>query len=402
MSARRRAQRGDNYRRRCCSRMSSHEAADGRDDPCASGCCRAIRRSAGRSSGISSTPEERGGDRARARAHDGWGARLWHCRAPDGLWANGHAFRYRCFAADTARALAAGEPPPPWPSPDAKPADPPTDGSSADPGQPWTATYRVLLDLCDLGAPPDSPVMHETAHLVARNCRWEYDGLPFFAGEVDCCINAGTILIGTYLGVDVDQVVQRLLADQMPDSGWNCWAETRPAPSSFASTLDVIDALRGGSAIPADLEEVRPGRRHGEEYLLRRNLVRSFRTGEVVNPQWALFSYPPRWHYDLLKATEYFARRGGIRIRGWPKRSNTSAQSADLTGDGCSRTRTPARSTSGSGTRRHAQPVEHLAGAAGAALVRRSAHCGSASQASCRQVATSRRRWQLSRSVAKW
>jgi hypothetical protein len=45
--------------------------------------------------------------------------------------------------------------------------------------------------------------------------------------------------------------------------------------------------------------------------LLRRNLFRSLRTGEVVNPQWALFSYPPRWHYDLLKATEYFSRRGG-------------------------------------------------------------------------------------------
>ena len=158
--------------------------------------------------------------------------------------------------------------------------------------------------------------MQETAHLVARNCRWECDGLPFFAGEADCCINAGTILIGAYLGVDVDPVVQRLVADQMPDGGWNCWAETRPAPSSFASTLDVIDALlrwerrTGGSA------EVRRARRNGEEYLLRRNLFRSLRTGEVVNPEWALFSYPPRWHYDLLKATEYFARRGGTLIRG--------------------------------------------------------------------------------------
>jgi hypothetical protein len=153
--------------------------------------------------------------------------------------------------------------------------------------------------------------MRETARLVAGNCRWEYDGLPFFAGEVDCCINAGTILIGTYLDVDVDAVVQRLVADQLTDGGWNCWAESRSAPGSFASTLDVVDALwrwerrAGGSA------RVRETRLRGEEYLLRRGLFRSLRTGQIVDPQWLMFSHPPRWHYDVLKAADYFARRGG-------------------------------------------------------------------------------------------
>lgn len=56
---------------------------------------------------------------------------------------------------------------------------------------------------------------------------WECDGLPFFAGVKDCCINAGILLIGGHLGVDVDPVVQRLLADQMPDGGGT--AGPRPA-----------------------------------------------------------------------------------------------------------------------------------------------------------------------------
>jgi hypothetical protein len=159
---------------------------------------------------------------------------------------------------------------------------------------------------------PDSPVLQETVQLVARNCRWEYDGLPFFAGEVDCCINAGTILIGTYLGVNVDTVVRRLVADQLPDGGWNCWAESRSAPGSFASTLDVVDALLRWERHTDGSDEVREARRNGEEYLLRRSLFRSLRTGEVVNPQWLSFSYPPRWHYDLLKAADYFASRGGM------------------------------------------------------------------------------------------
>ncbi|MHA7293781.1 hypothetical protein [Arthrobacter sp. HLT1-21] len=153
--------------------------------------------------------------------------------------------------------------------------------------------------------------MLETAQLVDRNCRWEYDGLPFFAGEVDCCINAGVVLIGTYLGINIDPVVKRLVADQLPDGGWNCWAESRSAPGSFASTLDVIDALLRWERRTGGSDEVRRARHGGEEFLLRRGLFRSLRTGEVVNPRWLQFSYPPRWHYDLLKATSYFALRGG-------------------------------------------------------------------------------------------
>jgi hypothetical protein len=36
------------------------------------------------------------------------------------------------------------------------------------------------------------------------------------------------------------------------------------------------------------------------------------RTGEVVHPRWTLFSYQPRWHHNMVKATDYFARRLGI------------------------------------------------------------------------------------------
>ncbi len=256
---------------------------------------------------LNAAPGEVGAERSRVE-HEGWGARLMALRAADGQWADGACFPGTAdFAAETARALAAGEAPPPFPEPD----EASTDGRGESPGQPWTATYPVLIDLCHLGMPADGPAMRETAELVARNCRWEYDGLPFFAGEVDCCINAGTILIGTYLGVDVDQVVQRLMADQMPDGGWNCWAEARPAPSSFASTLDVVDALLRWERHTGGSEEVRKARSKGEEYLLQRSLFRSLRTGEVVDARWLQFSHPPRWHYDVLKATDYFARRGG-------------------------------------------------------------------------------------------
>src|SRR5262245_52394264 len=78
-------------------------------------------------------------ERARV-GHEGWGARLLALRALDGRWANGACFPGTAvFAAATARALAAGEPPPPFWSPGADPAAAPAGGLGAGPGRPWTA-----------------------------------------------------------------------------------------------------------------------------------------------------------------------------------------------------------------------------------------------------------------------
>jgi hypothetical protein len=44
--------------------------------------------------------------------------------------------------------------------------------------------------------------------------------------------------------------------------------------------------------------------------LLERNLFRRKSTGEVANPDWLRFSFPTRWHYDVLRALEYFRAAG--------------------------------------------------------------------------------------------
>ena len=52
-------------------------------------------------------------------------------------------------------------------------------------------------------------------------------------------------------------------------------------------------------------------RRRGEEYLLERKLFRRKSTGEVIDPAFLQFSFPTRWHYDVLRALEYFRAAGG-------------------------------------------------------------------------------------------
>jgi hypothetical protein len=184
-----------------------------------------------------------------------------------------------------------------------------TDPESA--GQPWTATLPTLVLLKDLGLDPDSPQAVETVALVRENSRWEQGGQRFFDGEIEPCINGRTVALGAYFGQDVDGIVDRLLDDQLADGGWNCWTEYGPVrSSSFASTINVLEGLlaheraTGGTAVSVE------ARRRGEEYLLARRLFRRKSTGEVADPAWLQFSFPTRWHYDVLRALEYFRAAG--------------------------------------------------------------------------------------------
>jgi hypothetical protein len=214
-------------------------------------------------------------------AHVGWGARLLAARDADGQWMGGACFPRR--------------------------GDPPDDDS-----QPWTATLPVMLDLYDLGLDPASDTAREMTSLVAANCRWEYDDLRFFDGEVEPCINGHTVTLGAYFGADVDGIVARLLADQLDDGGWNCETERGSTVSSFSSTICVLEGLLEYERSGAGSDETLAARRRGEQYLLERSLFRRRSTGQVPVADWLEFSFPTRWHYDVLRGLDYF-RRADVR-----------------------------------------------------------------------------------------
>ncbi len=213
--------------------------------------------------------------------HEGWGAALLAARDPDGRWLGGACFPGR--------------------------GERPQDGH-----QPWTSTLPVLLELYALGLDPASEAARDTTALVAAHCRWEYDDLPFFDGEVEPCINGHTVTLGAYFGADVDGIVARLLVDQLQDGGWNCEMENGATVSSFHSTICVLEGLLEHEGATGGSGETLAARRRGEEYLLERSLFRRLSTGEVVDDAWLEFSFPTRWHYDVLRGLEYF-RRAEVR-----------------------------------------------------------------------------------------
>jgi len=218
-------------------------------------------------------------ERARV-ATDGWGARLLARRDPDGQWAGGACFPAR-------------------------------DRLPGTPGQPWTSTLPTLALLCAFGLDPESAAAREAVALVRENCRWEHAGQRFFDGEVEPCINGRTVALGSYFGEDVDGVVRRLLDEQLDDGGWNCEAENGSTRSSFDSTINVIEGLLAHERATGGEPAVAAARRRGEEYLLERSLFRRRSTGEVVVPGYLQFSFPPQWHYDVLRALDHFRDVGG-------------------------------------------------------------------------------------------
>src|SRR6266566_868776 len=113
----------------------------------------------------------------------------------------------------------------------------------------WNSTMHVLLLLRDMGLDPASDQARRAVGLVHDRVTWkgcgpqECDGNPFFAGEVEPCINGQVGALGAYFGQDVRGIVDRLLAEQLPDGGWNCEAANGSARSSFNTTICVLEAL---------------------------------------------------------------------------------------------------------------------------------------------------------------
>jgi hypothetical protein len=186
----------------------------------------------------------------------------------------------------------------------------------------WDSTMHALTLLRELGLDPASNQARRAVGLVRDRVTWrgcgppECDDNPFFAGEVEPCINGQVAAAGAYFGQDVRGIIDRLLGEQLPDGGWNCEAAEGSTRSSFNTTICVLEALLEYEHAFGASPEVIEARLRGQEYLLERRLFRRRSTGEVIardrkgGAAWTRFAFPTWWHYDVLRGLEYLRRAG--------------------------------------------------------------------------------------------
>src|SRR5712691_1086080 len=225
-------------------------------------------------------------------ASEGWGARLLALQRKDGQWDGGTPTLSSTAATKWWQSL------------------PPERQGTLFPQ--WTSTSWSLVLLRNFGLDPASAAARRAVRLVRERCRWEHDGEPFFAGEVEPCINGRVVALGAYFGEDIRGVVDRLLGEQMKDGGWNCEHENGSTRGSFHSTIEVLDGLLACERATGGPTEVRTARLRGQEYLLERRMLRRLSTGEVIDPTFTQFSYPTGWYYDVLRGLDYLRAAAAV------------------------------------------------------------------------------------------
>ena len=175
-------------------------------------------------------------------------------------------------------------------------------------GEPdWLPTLFTAQLLRTTGVDPGDPEVKSAMERLNAGFRWHesFGAKPFFEGEVEPCINGGVLALGAYFGHTSESLACRLLGDQLGDGGWNCEAP-KSARSSFHTTICVLEGLLEYERAVGSSLDITAARLRGEEYLLQRSLFRRLSTGEVANPEFLELAYPPRYHYDILRALDYF------------------------------------------------------------------------------------------------
>ncbi len=181
----------------------------------------------------------------------------------------------------------------------------------------WISSHYTLLDLRYLEIEPVEPIMESIA-LILQESK-SPDGSINESKTVpsgDLCVNGMFLNYASFFGVsetNLQTVVDYILANQMPDGGFNCEITRKnPIHSSMHTTISVLEGIweymKAGNQ--HRLDELIQAKKDGEAFLLKHRLYKSSRSGEIIDKKWAMLSFPSRWRYDILRALIYFVDAG--------------------------------------------------------------------------------------------
>lgn len=130
------------------------------------------------------------------------------------------------------------------------------------------------------------------------------------------CVNGMFLNYASYFRMPESQLqslVNCLLAEVMPDGGFNCQTiGTGAHHSSLHSTISILEGFTEFQK--ADYayrkQEIADAIKSGLEFILLHRMFRSDHTGRIIDKNFLKLSYPCRWRYDILRGFDYFQHAG--------------------------------------------------------------------------------------------
>jgi hypothetical protein len=179
----------------------------------------------------------------------------------------------------------------------------------------WISTTYTMLLLRDFGLMPTNRQAQKACRLLLERGLQSDGGINYgvwskWTHRSETCVTGMVLSILAHFEYDderLDTLAEHLLEQQMPDGGWNCQRPYGATHASVHTTISVLEGLRLYELHRwRKLQSVRMAQRRGREFLLAHRLFRSHRSGEIIKPIFLRFAFPPRWHYDVLRALDYF------------------------------------------------------------------------------------------------
>ena len=214
-------------------------------------------------------------ERKKVARDGGWGARLLARQDPEGTWAGGLS----------------------------------SDGGLYSPK--WISTTYTMLLLRDFGLPASNRQARKACTLLLDRglqrdggINYGWRGRAKRASRAWCCPSSPTSSMTTTVSTPLPTTCSR---SRCPTAAGTAGAHLAPPtlrsirPSASLEGLRLYELHRGRK-----VRAVRAAQQRGREFLLVHRLFRSHRTGEIIKPIFTRFSFPPRWHYDILRALDYF------------------------------------------------------------------------------------------------
>lgn len=181
----------------------------------------------------------------------------------------------------------------------------------------WTSTNYTLLQLRDMGLDPATSETVRGARKLLDDADWDEGGVSYWSSRLlaERCVNGMVLAITSYFDVGddrIDAIARLLIGARMGDGGWNCRDYQGATHSSFNTTISVLEGLTQWKR-RRDSDEADEAIASGQEFMLVHKMFRSHRTGEIINEAWTRFSFPPRWHYDILRGLDHLRDSGAGR-----------------------------------------------------------------------------------------